>query len=83
MPLDLYHEGQILTSSYNNFLSGGYWSSSYVTLGVFFEIFFTSFLWKLFSLETIGVARLQFILLNFVFRISLLFFLIKLQKNLF
>jgi len=81
MPLDLYHEGQILTSSYNNFLSGGYWSSSYITVGVFFEIFFTSFLWKLFSLETIGVARLQFILLNFVFRIALLFFSYQVTKK--
>ncbi len=80
-PLDLYHEGQILTSSYNNLLTNGYWSSSYITIGVFFEIFFTSFLWELFGLETVGVARLQFIILNFVFRISLLFFSYQVTKK--
>ena len=58
-PLDLYHEGQTLTPAFNNIINGGYWSSSYITVGVFHELFATSFTWKLLGLETIGAARFQ------------------------
>ena len=53
-PIDLYHEGQSLTPAFNNIINGGYWSNSYIVVGVFLEIFANSFTWKLLGLETIG-----------------------------
>ena len=46
-PIDLYHEGQSLTPAFNNIINGGYWSNSYITVGVFHEAFATSFTWKI------------------------------------
>ena len=58
-PIDLYHEGQSLTHAFNNIINGGFWSSSYLTVGVFHELFATSSTWKLLGLKTIGAARFQ------------------------
>ena len=80
-PIDLYHEGQILTPAFNNIINGGYWSNSYITVGVFLEIFATSFIWKLLGLETIGAARLQDLILNLIFKISLLFLSYQITKK--
>jgi|TARA_B100001971_G_scaffold77158_1_gene71154 hypothetical protein len=80
-PIDLYHEGQILTPAFNNIINGGYWSNSYITVGVFFELFATSFIWKLLGLETIGAARLQDLILNLIFKISLLFLSYQITKK--
>ena len=37
--LDFFHEGQWLTPGINYLEKGGYWTSSYVTVGFFYEIF--------------------------------------------
>ena len=80
-PMDLYHEGQLLTPAYNNILNGGYWSKSYITIGVFHELFSTSFVWKLLGLETIGAARFKVLLLSLIFKISLLFLSYQITKK--
>ena len=33
--LDVYHDGQKITSAYKSFLDGSLWSGSYVTVGIF------------------------------------------------
>jgi len=80
-PIDLYHEGQLLTPAYNNIINGGYWSKSYLTIGVFYELFSTSFTWKLLGLETIGAARFKVLLLTLIFKISLLFLSYQITKK--
>ena len=73
-PIDLYHEGQSLTPAFNNIVDGGYWSKSYITVGLIHELFATSFIWKLLGLESIGGARFQVLVLNLVFKICSYFF---------
>ncbi len=80
-PIDLYHEGQSLTPAFNNIINGGYWSNSYITVGVFHEIFATSFTWKLLGLETIGAARFQVLIINLIYKISLLFLSYQITKK--
>ena len=80
-PIDLYHEGEKLTPAYNYFISGGSWSRSYVTHGVFHEIFATSLTWKLFGLETIGLSRLQVLILNLIFKICLVILSAQITKK--
>ena len=80
-PIDLYHEGLSLTPAFNNITNGGYWSNSYITIGVFHELFAPSFIWKLLGLETIGAARLQDLILNLIFRISLLLLSYQITKK--
>ena len=80
-PIDIYHEGEVLTPAYNYFISGGSWSSSYVTHGVFDEIFATSLTWKLFGLETIGLSRLQVLILNLIFKICLVILSAQIAKK--
>ena len=80
-PIDLYHEGQSLTPAFNNIINGGYWSNSYVIIGIFQELFATSFTWKLLGLETIGAARFQVLILNLIFKISLLFLSYQITKK--
>jgi len=79
--MDLYHEGQIITPAFNNIINGGYWSKSYITIGVFHELFATSFTWKLLGLETIGAARFKILILNLIFKISLLFLSYQITKK--
>jgi len=80
-PIDLYHEGQSLTPAFNNIINGGYWSNSYIVVGVFLEIFANSFTWKLLGLETIGAASFQVLILNLIFKISLLFLSYQITKK--
>jgi len=80
-PIDLYHEGQELVPAFNNIINGGYWSNSYITIGVFLELFATSLTWKLLGLETIGAARFQVLILNLILKISLLFLSYQITKK--
>ena len=41
--IDIYHEGQILSSAYKSFLDGSLWSGSYVTVGIFYETLSSKF----------------------------------------
>ena len=70
-----------LTPAFNNIINGGYWSNSYITVGVFHELFATSFTWKLLGLETIGAARFQVLILNLIFKIFFTFFIISNHKK--
>ena len=80
-PVDLYHEGQTIMPAYNHLINGGYWSSSYITVGIFHELFATSFAWKFVGLETMGVARFQVLILNLIFKITLLFLSYQITKK--
>ena len=50
-------------------------------VGVFLELFANSFTWKLLGLETIGAASFQVLILNLIFKISLLFLSYQITKK--
>ena len=55
--LDLFHEGQKLTSAYKSLLDNSLWSGSYVIISIFYETLSTKFIWQLFDQESIGLMR--------------------------
>ncbi len=79
--LDFFHEGVVLVPSSNFYLTKGFWSSSFIEYG-FLGNFGTAFLWKIFGIKTIGLARfpeLLFLLLN---KILLVYLAMRIAKNL-
>ena len=56
--LDIYHEGQRLSSAFKSKLDGSLWSGSYVTVGIIFETLGTKFIWEIFDKESIGLMRI-------------------------
>ena len=80
-PIDLYHEGQKIVPAYNHFINGGYWSTSYITIGAFHELFATYFAWKILGLETVGMARFSELMLNLIFKITLLILSYQITKK--
>jgi len=55
--LDLFHDGQRLSSAYKSFLDNSLWSGSYVTVGIFYETLSAKLIWQLFNHESIGLMR--------------------------
>jgi len=55
--LDLFHEGQRLTSAYKSLLDNSLWSGSYVIISIFYETLSAKFIWQLFDHESIGLMR--------------------------
>ena len=55
--LDLFHEGQRLSSAYKSLIDNSLWSGSYVTVGIFYETLSAKFIWQLFDHESIGLMR--------------------------
>ena len=56
--LDLFHEGQQLSSAFKNSQDGSLWSGSYVTQGIFYETISANILWNIFETQTIGLKRI-------------------------
>ena len=74
--LDLFHEGQRLSSAYKSLKDNSLWSGSYVTVGIFYETLSAKFIWQLFNHESIGLMRFAdriFILLCKIFVILIIY----------
>jgi len=76
--IDMFHEGQWLTSATNYLIKGGYWTSSYMTRGLFNEILSPLIGFKIFGVLSIGSSRFSTLLSIFVFKIFLIIFIYKL-----
>ena len=48
-PIDIYHEGQRLSSAFKSLLDDSLWSGSYVTIGIIYETIGTKFIWQMFT----------------------------------
>ena len=70
--LDLFHEGQQLSSAFKNSQDGSLWSGSYVTQGIFYETISANILWNIFEIQTIGLKRITDILLIFFLKFLLI-----------
>ncbi len=69
--MDVYHEGQRLSSAYRHYLDGSLWSKSYVTVGIFYETLLANFAWKFFNNVSIGSFRFFDTVLILIFKITL------------
>ena len=49
IPLDLFHEGQRLSSAYKSLIDNSLWSGSYVTIGLFHETLSAKLIWQFFN----------------------------------
>ena len=78
--MDHFHEGSFLTPANNFYLTNKAWSSSYIEFG-FFGNFFPVFLWKIFTVQTIGSTKLFTLILLLLNKILLVFLSKEISKN--
>ena len=79
--IDLFHEGERLSSAYRSKLDGSLWSGSYISKGIIYEILGPKYIWKLFNQESIGLLRFLDILYVFVTKFILIFLSLEISKN--
>ena len=80
--LDIYHEGQRLSSAFKSKLDGSLWSGSYVTVGIIFETLGTKFIWEFFDKESIGLMRILDLFYVLFTKFLLIFLSLEISKNL-
>ena len=76
--IDMFHEGQWLTSATNYLQKGGYWTNTYMTRGLFGEILNPLIGLQIFDILSVGSSRFSLLLWILVFKISLIIFIYKL-----
>ena len=81
--MDLVHEGQQISSAYKNYLNGELWSSSYITVGIFFETLNSSIIWKLFDQVSFGLFRISGLTYILITKILILVFCNNISKLIF
>ena len=79
--IDLFHEGERLSSAFRSKLDGSLWSGSYISKGIIYEILGPKYIWKLFNQESIGLLRFLDILYVFVTKFILIFLSLEISKN--
>ena len=79
--LDIFHEGQKLSSAYKGLLDGSLWSGSYITTGIINENLGARFIWMIFNHESIGSARLLELLYILFFKILLICLIYEITKK--
>ena len=70
--IDIYHEGQKLSSAYKSFLDGSLWSGSYITVGIFYETLSSKIIWYLFDHIGIGLTRFAELFYILVLKLNLI-----------
>lgn len=70
--IDIYHEGQKLSSAYKSFLDGSLWSGSYITVGIFYETLSSKIIWYLFDHVSIGLTRFTEVFYILVLKVNLI-----------
>ncbi len=78
--LDLFHEGQKLSSAYKSYLDGSLWSGSYVTISIFYETLSSKLIWNLFDQISIGLMRFAEIFYILICKILLVLIIFKIAQ---
>ncbi len=78
--IDIYHEGQRLSSAYKSFLDNSLWTGSFVTVGIIYETIGTKLIWGLFNKQTIGLMRVLDLFYIFLTKISLVYLFFEISK---
>ena len=55
--IDIFHEGQQMSSAFKYRKDGSLWSGSYVTIGIFIETIASNLIWNFFNNVSIGATR--------------------------
>ena len=76
--IDIFHEGQRLTAAINYLKKGGYWTDSYITRGLYWEILSPLIGFEIFDILSIVSSRFSSLLSILVFKIFLIIFIYKL-----
>ena len=77
--LDILHEGQTLTASFNTLVTNEFYSSSYITVGFFNEILSGVIAKNIFGTFSVGSQRLFFITLKCITKFFAVYFIYKLS----
>ena len=78
--LDVYHDGQKISSAFKSSIDGSLWSGSYVTVGIFYETLMSKISWKLLDNTSIGSTKFAIISLILLTKILLCLFAYKISK---
>ena len=78
--LDLFHEGQKLSSAYKSYLDGSLWSGSYVTVSIFYETLSAKLIWNLFDQISIGLMRFAEMFYILICKILLILIIFKIAE---
>ena len=78
--IDFVHDGMLLTPSNNAYLLNKFWSSSYVSRGLFAN-FGPVVLWKFFGFKSVGLMHMTNLILLFSNKILLIFICKEISKN--
>ncbi len=78
--IDIFHDGQRLSSAFKSKIDGSFWSGSYVSVGIVYETIGTKFAWKLFQNETIGSMKVLDIFYILITKILLVFLAFEITK---
>lgn len=79
--LDVYHEGQIITSAYKSYFDDSLWSGSYVTVGIFYETLMSKISWIFFDTVSIGASRFVQLFLILITNIFLTILAYQISKH--
>ena len=78
--IDLFHEGQKLSSAFKFSLDNSLWSGSYVTVGILYETLASNFAWYIFDDISIGSTRFLKLFLILILKILLIIFSFQVTK---
>ena len=78
--LDVYHDGQKISSAFKSSIDGSLWSGSYVTVGIFYETLMSKISWKLLNHSSIGSTKFAIISLILITKILLCLLSYKISK---
>jgi len=78
--LDVYHDGQKITSAYKSFLDSSLWSGSYVTVGIFYETLMSKLSWVSLGVVSIGASKFVEFFLVLITKILLIFLAYQISR---
>ncbi len=79
--IDIYHEGQKLSAPFKSLIDEKLWSGSYVTTGIINENIGIKIIWKILNHQSIGSMRYLQLLYILSFKLSLVFLIYFITKN--
>ena len=78
--IDIFHDGQRLSSAFKSKIDGSLWSGSHVSVGIIYETLGTKIAWKFLQSETIGSMKVLDILYILITKILLVFLAFEITK---
>lgn len=80
-PIDIFHEGQKLSSAYKSLFDRSLWSGSYVTTGIIYENLGPRLVWQFLDYSSIGSMRMLELSYILIFKILLIILIYEISKK--